>query len=123
MESIKVDKVKLIAVLKENRQKHRQIFEEACDGYKKKAITLLEEKLSIARSGAKVKMMFQLLEPVDQTKDYDRAIGMLEMDLANEVELSEMDYRQYVMDDWNWKQSFLTSNSAYSQTATTLLAQ
>jgi hypothetical protein len=46
---------------------------------------------------------------------------MLEMALANEVELSEEDYQQYVMDDWSWKEELLTSNARYSSTASAML--
>jgi hypothetical protein len=46
---------------------------------------------------------------------------MLEMALAEEVELSEEDYQQYVMDEWSWREVFLTSNASYSSTASTML--
>lgn len=62
-----------------------------------------------------------LSQPVNQTRSYDRVIGMLEMALAEEVELSEEDYQQYVMDEWSWREVFLTSNASYSSTASTML--
>ncbi len=51
---------------------------------------------------------------MDRTRDYDRVISMLKMDLTDTVELSESDYSQYVLDDWQWKRQFLGSNRAYS---------
>jgi hypothetical protein len=48
---------------------------------------------------------------------------MLEMALADEVELSEEDYRQYVMDDWSWREEFLTSDARYSSTASAMLEE
>lgn len=123
MEKMKFDKTKLLEVLRENRASHRKIFLEACEGYLKKAIELLEAKLASARKGERISMQFSLQQPIDQTKEYDRAIRMLEMSTDAVVELEEHDFQQYVMDDWAWKDQFLTSNSAYSGTASALLAQ
>jgi hypothetical protein len=38
------------------------------------------------------------------------------------VELSEQEFRQYVMDDWSWKHNFLASNAMYSAAATRALS-
>ena len=122
MNIVKIKKADLLKVLKENRAAHRKIFEEALVGYKKKVIELLDKKLQEARTGIRVRMVFNLIEPQDQTKDYDRAIRMLEMSIEKVIELSEQDFKAYVMDDWSWKFQFLSSNSAYSSTATAMLA-
>jgi hypothetical protein len=123
MEKMKFDKEKLLVTLRENRASHRKIFLEACEGYLKKAIELLEQKLASARKGERISMHFSLQQPVDQTKEYDRAIRMLEMSTDTIVELEEHDFQQYVMDDWAWKGQFLASNSAYSTTAASMSAQ
>ena len=126
MEKMKFQKDKLLEVLRTNRTNrtnHRKIFLEACEGYLKKAIELLEQKLASARKGERISMHFSLQQPVDQTKEYDRAIRMLEMSSDTTVELEEHDFQQYVMDDWAWKQQFLASNSAYSGTAMMALSQ
>jgi hypothetical protein len=120
---MKYRKEQLLTILKENRTKHRQIFEEACEGFKKEAIRLLGEKLALAQNGKRVIMQFALQQPVDQTREYDRAIKMLELCVGEEVELGEHDFQQYVMDDWSWKGQFLASNSTYSGTARAMLAQ
>ena len=120
---IKVKKQDLLKTLKLNKEKHRAIFEEALDGYQKKAIELLEKNLNIARAGRKFKLYIQLTQPVDQTADYDRVIGMLEMTLEKVIALEEEDYRAYVLDEWHWKNNFLTANSTYSSTAAAFLAK
>ena len=117
MESIKVNKAELISTLEQNRAKHRQIFEEACVGYQKAVIKELEAQLKRAREGIRRSMLVNIPAPVDQTKEYDRAIAMLKMSVDNEVMLSERDFQCYVLDDWDWKQKFLISSSAYSQRA------
>jgi hypothetical protein len=98
--------VEILAVLRDNRSKHRAIFEEALAGYKKQAVELLEEKLAAAKNGKVVPMIFSLPQPMDQTKEYDRAIRMLEMAIAEEIELSETDFQWYVLDDWSWRHSW-----------------
>lgn len=123
MENIKVKKEDLLKVLRDNRAKHRQIYEEAIEGYRKTVITEFERRLEDAKAGRKIDIRFSLPQPQDQTKDYDRAIGMLEMTIEDVIQLQEHEYQQYVMDDWSWKQNFLTSNSTYSGTAAAFLAQ
>jgi len=117
MENIKVDKAKLIATLAANRAKHRKIFEEACDGYQKAAIKELEAQLNRAKPGIRRSIYISIPAPVDQTKEYDRAIAMLKMSVDDHTLLSERDFQCYVLDDWDWKQKFLASNSACSQRA------
>jgi len=122
MKAIKVDKVTLIKTLEQNRQKHRAIFEEALEGYKTAIIAWLEKRLELVKQGKIINHYIQMEQPKDQTKDYDRAIGMLKLSLDKQIELTEQDYSQYVLDDWSWKKQFLHSNSAYSKTATDMIA-
>src|SRR5271155_712033 len=117
MKEIRVEKTKLLETLHKNKAEHREIFLEALEGYRKAAIKLFEENLERAKAGKPFHIYFQLIQPSDQTKDYDRVIGMLELDTETHILLSEQDYRSYVLDDWNWKGTFLTSNSTYSAKA------
>lgn len=122
MNAVRVSKSMLLETLKRNRAEHRKIFLEALDGYRKEAIKQLEAQLERAKSGKKFSVYISLTQPQDQTKDYDRAIGMLELSLDTEISLPETDYRNYVLDEWNWKAQFLSSNVAYSATAATAWA-
>lgn len=122
MKSIRVSKTELVKTLEENRAKHRQIFDEAVIGYREAMVRELERRLDFAKANKRVDHYINLIQPVDQTKDYDRAIGMLKLSLDTEIELSEQDYISYVLDDWSWKKQFLTSNSAYSKTASDTVA-
>ncbi len=117
MQNIRVQKSQLLEKLKENRKNHRKVFEEALEGYRKEVISVLEQKLEDARHGKRVTHYIELAEPMDQTKDYNRAIQMLEMSIDNTMEITQSEFAQYVMDDWAWKDQFLTCNSAYSATA------
>lgn len=113
METVKIKKSELLEVLRKNRNVHRAIFEEAQKGYRKEAIRLLDVALKDAREGRKINTYIKLNTPINQTADYDRAIKMIEMSVDDVVGIDETDFACYVLDDWNWKNQFLTTNSAY----------
>lgn len=118
MKSIQVQKTRVLEVLRNNRVKHRDIFLEACEGYRKKATEELDKLLSEIKQGRLPVISIVLPLPEDHTREYDRAIGMLEMSMTDIVELTEEDYKRYVQDDWTWKRQFLMRNTAYgSRTA------
>lgn len=114
MNEVRIKKTELLEILKENREAHRSIFEDALIGYRKEAIRLLDKALKDAKEGRKINTWIQLQEPVDQTKDYDRAIKMIEMSVDENTEVSERDFQCYVLDDWQWKQQFLATNAMYT---------
>ena len=74
-----------------------------------------------AKEGIRRSMFINIAAPVDQTQESDRAVAMLKMSVDEEVFLSEQDFRGYVLDDWDWKQKFLTSSRGYSARAASLL--
>ncbi len=115
MNNVIVNKDELLETLKKNRETHRMIFEDAQKGYREEAIRLLDIALNDAKIGKKITTFIQLESPVDQTKDYDRIIRMLEMSVDEQIDLTEHDFAQYVLDDWSWKQDFLTKNAFYTK--------
>ena len=114
MNAIKVNKEKLLKVLKENLSRHKEIFLDAMKGYRKKAIELLDANIEQAKSGGKIRTFISINQPVDQSQDYERVIGMLQMADDALVDLSEGDYSRYVLDVWAWSGNFYTTNSAYT---------
>ncbi len=115
MKAITISKTKLLDVIKANREKHRAIFLEAQTGYRLAAIIELDKMLVEARSGKRIRRAVKLIEPIDQTSEYDRVIRMLEMSEDSTILLEEHDFRQYVLDDWAWKGQFNASNRLYSK--------
>ena len=51
------------------------------------------------------------------TAVYDTAIEMLKRHTGKTVELEDAQVRALLMDQWDWKPSFLATNSHYSGTA------
>lgn len=113
MRTVKVEVKSLLEKLEENRKNHRDVFEKALLGYRAAAIAELEKMLTEARAGKRIRRDVRLVEPVDQTKDYDRVIGMFKMHTEPTIEITEHEYQMYVMDDWSWKDQFTTINSNY----------
>ena len=113
METVKVNKAELLEKLTGNRKKHRENFLKAQEGYRAEVIEQLDKALQDARDGKKINTFFQLPAPQDQTPEYDRAIKMLEWAIGDEIELSEIDFSQYIFDNWHWKQQWTASNTVY----------
>jgi hypothetical protein len=109
-----ISKEQLLAILQENRANHREIFEEALDGWRKHAIGQLEAKLTELREGTAQSIRLSYPPPTDQTRDYDRAIRMIELNVRDTIVLDEESTANFVMDDWGWQQRWLLDNSAYS---------
>lgn len=111
------NKEKLLVIIKRNRAEHRSIYKEALEGYKEKLRGMVDEVYEKLKMGEIPRVTIAPQYPVDQTKEYDRTIKMLEMCTETNVELTELDFAQYVMDEWSWMDHFITSNSAYSAKA------
>lgn len=56
---------------------------------------------------------FALVYPQDHSRDYDRAIRMMEASIYDDVKLSVSEFDAYVMNNWEWKNNFVNTNSAY----------
>jgi len=115
MRAVRVKKNELLEKVQDNRAKHRAIFEKALKGYRVAVIAELEIMLNEAKKGRRIKRAVELIEPVDQTREYDRVIRMLEMSTDDVIELSQQEFTQYVMDDWAWKEHFLSTTIPYTQ--------
>jgi hypothetical protein len=57
-----------------------------------------------------------LVFPQDHSRDYDRAISMMQSSVFDEVRLSCEEYDAYVLNNWEWKQNFLDANAGYFNT-------
>lgn len=113
MKDVRVRKVDLLEKLRGNMAKHRGFFLKAQEGFRREVIGVMERRLEDARCGKKVRLVIQLEEPEDQTSAYNRAITMLEMSTDDIVTVTEIEFREYVMDDWSWKSQFNISNCKY----------
>ncbi len=116
MDAVEVQKAELLEALNKNRDGHRTIFLEAQEGWRAYIIEILDARLEDARAGRSVDMSFRFPAPEDHTSDYDRVIKMVEMEVAATIEISEVEFAQYVMDDWDWMAQWSGANVHYSKT-------
>lgn len=113
----RVARLELIKHIKQNRDQHKGIFDEAVVGYKKQAVALLDEHIARINKGRVMAVSVHLTVPENHTKDYDRVLMQLEMSHETDIELNDVDAKCFLMDDWEWKRQFLTANSTYSKRA------
>lgn len=112
---VTIKKQSLLEVIRKNRSQHIEDFSSASSGYKDALVERLKKMLASAKAGKMVEQSVGLIPPVSHEKEYDVVIRMLEMSTADEISITQAQFTQYVMDDWNWKQNFTTTNRLYSK--------
>lgn len=113
MNTVRVKRTEVLEKLTVNRASHRTVFEQAIEGYHRAVVEHLENALADAKAGKQYSTSIYLPQPQDHTRDYDRAIAMLEMSLDDELELSSVEFAQFVLDDWGWKGDFISTSNNY----------
>ena len=108
-----IPKDDLLYRLRANRDVHRALFLKALSGYRKKAIEELDAAIERIKDGSPKNVYVSLRAPEDHTRDYDRVIEMVKMDVRSEIILSEDKFASYVQDDWTWKREFVASTTEY----------
>lgn len=112
-----VDVQSLLDKLRYNLEKHSLIVKEAIAGYVDRAQKELLRRLEDLRSGKCVGLSFSLAPPSDHSECYRTTIKMLEWSKDATVVLQADEFRQLVLDEWDWTDNFLHSNSTYSKMA------
>lgn len=115
MQNVRINKGDLVEKLTMNRKSHRAMFENAFEGYRQECIRLLALNLESLKAGDKIQVRFYEQAPQDHTDDYDTVLNMLNMSVEPTIELTHQEFKQYVEDDWNWREQWNTSNSKYLQ--------
>lgn len=113
---ITVRKNELLEALEKNLGTHRSTFLEAQKGYRVAVIEVLDKMLKDAREGRQIRTIVELEEPQDMSKDYQRTIRMLQMSVKDEVQITEREFAQFVLDDWSWKAQFVSTSNMYNNT-------
>jgi NOL1/NOP2/fmu family ribosome biogenesis protein len=114
LESVKVDKGKLMSTLQENRGKHVAEYTTAVEQYRVEAEKALRKRALAIRDGETLKTGIDLPEPKSFEADYDRAIAMVDWSTESVIELDEQDFRAFVLDEWNWRGQFAGTTSIYN---------
>lgn len=117
METVKIEKKKLLTKLIANRNAHRALFLKAQVGYRKTIIRHLDRMLKQARAGKEVQtqIIVRVPAPQDMTSSYDRVISMMQWTQDELIELTEEEFSQYIRDNWRWSADNFRSSSFYSK--------
>lgn len=114
MKQVTVRRDELKAKIQANRATHRAQYEKAIEGWAQEVTQLLQDDIDALRRGVRRRLTATDPMPTDHTQDYDRVLAMLEMSIDDTQTLDEQTFRQYVLDDWQWKSNWVASNSKYN---------
>ncbi len=117
---VKVRCEKLLNVLRHNRKKHLEDYEQALSIWRDKLLYELQSKMSVMAVDSWKENNFNEITriisqpPVKFVDEYDKAIRALEfVDKNTEIELTLEEVERYVNDSWHWKERFFASLATY----------
>jgi hypothetical protein len=116
MNAVKMNRVTLLGIVRENKLKHTAAYLESVNDYKQLIVQVATNNLTLAQSGnladfAKIKAAPGL--PQSYESSYARAIRMLELSVDDIIDVEEDVFNQLVLDEWHWKNSFVTAGAMY----------
>lgn len=115
MEKIKVDKKHLLDRLNKNRETHESEYLEANQGYIESVIDAQTKALQIAIDIGEVQTYFDFNKPTNCLKSYNFAIEVCNMSIDDVIELTQREFQQYVMDEWEWSDNFKMVTDSYKK--------
>lgn len=114
LDKVTVKKDDLLQKLIANRDKHQGTYDTSMKKYYEAAIKALQARKEKFEGGDDgIDMSFDLPKPRSFVDEYDRAIEMLSWHEGDTVVLDQTQFRQYVLDEWNWSNQFLASSARY----------
>jgi hypothetical protein len=113
LESVTIERNKLIEIVTANREKHVNAYTETMAEYKIKYRDRLLELHGLSERGTYDDV--KLRKPRTYVDDYDRALRMLELSVDNDITVTEHSFRQLVLDQWQWQHDFTETNALYAK--------
>lgn len=114
MRSVKVKCDELKTRLVVNRDFHIDDYLEMMEYYEIDVERLANELLERVKNRDYSLMTVVATKPESYESDYNAVIEMLEMSVDDEIELSNQEFKQYVMNEWNWKGGFDMLKTVYN---------
>jgi LPS O-antigen subunit length determinant protein (WzzB/FepE family) len=108
-----VSKSELLKKLRDNKDIHVEEYEATVQKYREKAKQELTERLAKVERGEKFNLVFNLPKPISYEQEYLHAIGLLEMTTDEVIQITASDYKQFVLDQWDWKRRFSETSNSY----------
>lgn len=119
LNTIRVEKQKLLDALHKNKDKHVLEYTESLKGYREEVLKKLSNKVKeIKKTEDKelpgVNLYLSLAVPESHEGEYKVAIDMLEWSIDSHVDLTQQDFKSYILDEWSWKESFTRTAMMYN---------
>jgi len=117
MPNVKIAKNELLEKLKNNLEQHKIDIDEALDLRREN----IEDKLSrvvieISNNPEyQPDSTFNFPKPTNNSRDYEKAIKMVEMTQDQVIELSEDQFDKLVLDNWYWKNELINTSALYGK--------
>lgn len=132
---VSVEKSQLLKIVKKNKEKHDFIYNEAVNGYNEAVNNYLKKVSSEGERIKKLAVEYAKAEshglkfdktglylvdchvpsaPVSYAYEYEKTIKKLELATAPKISLQDAEFNRYVMNNWEWRDSFLASNTVYA---------
>lgn len=114
-----VDKRDLLEKVRQNRDKHVTDVGKMRAAYKAEVVKQLEQRAEDIKTGAiKLKQShwthFDIEYPVSYEEVYDQVIEILSWTKDEEIELSAEQFRNWVMDRWDWSSRVAGTKAVYA---------
>ena len=109
---ITIKKADLLIRIAENKAKHIVDFEEAVAAYRIEAKRQLQEQKRALDKGD-LNIRINLITPIDKREEYDKISEMFKWEIKEEVELTQGEFNEYVLDDNDWAIASRMQNSTY----------
>ena len=125
MREVNINKENLLKIVRENLIKHINEFNESVADYKKLVLKISNENLKLAKTANLeefTKIRTLPYGPISYEDSYNSAIRMLELSTDTTIKLTNDEFTQLVMDEWNWKKSFTASTSLYKSLSNLVLS-
>lgn len=114
MQTVNIDKIKLIEVLKVNKEKHVAEYKEAVLDFANLVINISNHNKDIIEDGVDFEKLKTIPSaPISYEDSYIKALLMLEYSVDTVIGLDTDDFEKLVQDNWDWKHRFSLSNSIY----------
>jgi len=114
MRPVPVSKDDLLAKVQANRDAHAAVYAEAVAAYRAQATEWHRKQAAAIPEGADIERYLKLPEPEDHTGDYDAALKMITWCTDPTIVMDQETFRQLVLDEWGWTDSWRRNTSSYS---------
>lgn len=115
MNSVKMDRLNLLGIVKENKEKHIKAYLESVEDYKVAVVKIAQSNLKMAKTGLLDEFKFKTMpsKPSSYEDNYTRAVRMLELSVEEFIDVEDHIFNQLVLDEWGWKQQFTAMATSY----------